>query len=78
MHFHFRYRTYLIPCLNLNTPNKPYQIPFLQTPLAESWDVINTGLKLEVVNTEAHLPTTVYWIASIVKLAGSIKKHHIF
>ena len=42
----------------------------MQVPLADSWDVMNVGMKLEIVNTEAFLPTTVYWIASVVKLAG--------
>ena len=39
-------------------------------PLADSWDVMNPTMKLEVVNGEAYLPTTVYWIASVVKLSG--------
>ncbi|KAM6951092.1 lethal(3)malignant brain tumor-like protein 2 [Aplochiton taeniatus] len=43
---------------------------FRHAPLCSQWDNISLGLKVEVLNTNAVLPSKVYWIASIVQLAG--------
>ncbi|KAI1886711.1 hypothetical protein AGOR_G00198610 [Albula goreensis] len=43
---------------------------FRHVPLHTQWDEICVGLKVEVLNNDAVLPSKVYWIASIVHLAG--------
>ncbi|XP_036390380.1 lethal(3)malignant brain tumor-like protein 2 isoform X2 [Megalops cyprinoides] len=43
---------------------------FRHVPLYAQWDDISVGLKVEVLNNDAVLPSKVYWIASIVRLAG--------
>uniref|UniRef100_A0A4W5QSZ0 Uncharacterized protein n=1 Tax=Hucho hucho TaxID=62062 RepID=A0A4W5QSZ0_9TELE len=39
-------------------------------PLCAQWEDITVWLKVEVLNTSAILPSKVYWIASIIQLAG--------
>lgn len=34
------------------------------------WGDISEGVRVEVPNTDCSLPTKVFWIAGIVKLAG--------
>lgn len=41
-----------------------------QVPLYEQWEDVIKGVKVEVLNSDAVLPSRVYWIASVVKLAG--------
>ena len=41
-----------------------------QAPLCVQWEDIAVGMKLEVLNTNAVLPSKVYWIASVIQLAG--------
>ena len=36
------------------------------------WDDIAVGMKLEVANTNAVLPSKVYWIVSVIQLAGGL------
>lgn len=42
----------------------------LQAPMGKCWGDIEEGVRIEVVNTDTNLPTKVYWIAEIIKLAG--------
>ncbi|XP_073722957.1 lethal(3)malignant brain tumor-like protein 2 isoform X2 [Misgurnus anguillicaudatus] len=43
---------------------------FSHAPLCEHWDDICVGLKVEVLNSYTALSTKVYWIATIILLAG--------
>ena len=38
--------------------------------MSDSWENISIGMKVEVTNTDCELPTDVYWIATVIKLAG--------
>ena len=40
--------------------------------MSDGWDQITEGMKVEVINTDCDLSYPVYWIASVVKLAGKI------
>lgn len=42
----------------------------LQAPLCAQWDDIAVGMKVEVLNTNAVLPSKVYWIATVIQVAG--------
>lgn len=42
----------------------------LQVPMCEHWDDITVGMKVEVLNTNAVLPSKVYWIATVIQTAG--------
>lgn len=43
---------------------------FQHAPLWDQWDDILVGTKVEVLNTNAVLPTKVYWVATIIQIAG--------
>ncbi|XP_029933924.1 lethal(3)malignant brain tumor-like protein 2 isoform X2 [Myripristis murdjan] len=43
---------------------------FRHAPLCSQWDDITVGMKVEVLNTNAVLPSKVYWIATVIQLAG--------
>uniref|UniRef100_A0A8C6MH95 Mbt domain containing 1 n=1 Tax=Nothobranchius furzeri TaxID=105023 RepID=A0A8C6MH95_NOTFU len=43
---------------------------FKHVPMGKSWGDISEGVRVEVPNTDSGLPMKVYWIASIIKLAG--------
>ncbi|KAF7645297.1 hypothetical protein LDENG_00206970 [Lucifuga dentata] len=43
---------------------------FRHAPLCAQWDNISVGMKVEVLNTNAVLPSKVYWIATVIQLAG--------
>ncbi|XP_076008335.1 lethal(3)malignant brain tumor-like protein 2 [Genypterus blacodes] len=43
---------------------------FRHVPLCAQWDDISVGMKVEVLNTNAVLPSKVYWIATVIQLAG--------
>nr|XP_028602363.1 lethal(3)malignant brain tumor-like protein 2 isoform X3 [Podarcis muralis] len=43
---------------------------FKHVPLYDQWDDVIKGMKVEVLNSDAVLPSRVYWIASVVKIAG--------
>lgn len=43
----------------------------LQVPMCEHWDDITVGMKVEVLNTNAVLPSKVYWIATVIQIAGA-------
>ena len=45
-------------------------ISCLQAPLCAQWDDIIVGMKVEVLNTNAVLPSKVYWIATVIQVAG--------
>ncbi|XP_024141594.1 lethal(3)malignant brain tumor-like protein 2 isoform X2 [Oryzias melastigma] len=43
---------------------------FEHAPLYNIWDSITVGMKVEVLNTNAVLPSKVYWIATVIQVAG--------
>ncbi|XP_017667535.1 PREDICTED: MBT domain-containing protein 1 isoform X4 [Lepidothrix coronata] len=43
---------------------------FKHAPMGTCWGDIAEGVRVEVPNTDSNLPTKVFWIAGIVKLAG--------
>ncbi|XP_038012952.1 MBT domain-containing protein 1 isoform X4 [Motacilla alba alba] len=43
---------------------------FKHAPMGSCWGDIAEGVRVEVPNTDCSLPTKVFWIAGIVKLAG--------
>nr|XP_056712922.1 MBT domain-containing protein 1 isoform X1 [Euleptes europaea] len=43
---------------------------FKHAPMGTCWGDISEGVRVEVPNTDCNLPTKVFWIAGIVKLAG--------
>lgn len=46
---------------------------FLQCPMADSWECITVGMKVEVINTDCPVDGEVYWIASVIRVAGKRK-----
>ncbi|KAG6928084.1 L3MBTL2 polycomb repressive complex 1 subunit [Chelydra serpentina] len=43
---------------------------FKHVPLFEQWEDVMKGMKVEVLNSDAVLPSRVYWIASVIQIAG--------
>ncbi|XP_074127902.1 lethal(3)malignant brain tumor-like protein 2 isoform X1 [Sminthopsis crassicaudata] len=43
---------------------------FKHVPLFDQWDDVVKGMKVEVLNNDAVLPSRVYWIASVIQTAG--------
>lgn len=43
---------------------------FKHAPMGNCWGDISEGVRVEVPNSDCNLPTKVFWIAGIVKLAG--------
>ncbi|CAN9508991.1 unnamed protein product [Ophioblennius macclurei] len=43
---------------------------FRHAPMCLHWDDIALGMKVEVLNTNAVLPSKVYWIATVIQIAG--------
>ncbi|KAM9424731.1 lethal(3)malignant brain tumor-like protein 2 isoform 2-T3 [Pholidichthys leucotaenia] len=43
---------------------------FRHAPLCDQWDDITVGMKVEVLNTNAIFPNKVYWIATVIQIAG--------
>ncbi|XP_041818353.1 lethal(3)malignant brain tumor-like protein 2 [Chelmon rostratus] len=43
---------------------------FRHAPMCAYWDDITIGMKVEVLNKNAVLPTKVYWIATVIQIAG--------
>ncbi|XP_076154416.1 lethal(3)malignant brain tumor-like protein 2 isoform X4 [Alosa pseudoharengus] len=43
---------------------------FRHVPLSDKWDDIREGIKVEIVNHKATFHGKVYWIATVIKLAG--------
>lgn len=41
-----------------------------QVPLYDQWEDVTKGMKVEVLNSDAVLPSRVYWIASVIQAAG--------
>lgn len=46
-------------------------LALLQVPLYDQWEDVLKGMKVEVLNSDAVLPSRVYWIASVIQAAGS-------
>nr|XP_020023776.1 lethal(3)malignant brain tumor-like protein 2 isoform X3 [Castor canadensis] len=42
----------------------------LQVPLYDQWEDVMKGMKVEVLNSDAVLPSRVYWIATVIQAAG--------
>lgn len=42
-----------------------------QVPLFDQWDDVVKGMKVEVLNSDAVLPSRVYWIASVIQTVGT-------
>lgn len=40
----------------------------------DSWHNITTGMKLEVINFECDLSSDAFWIATVIKIGGTVKK----
>uniref|UniRef100_A0A3Q4HUH1 MBT domain-containing protein 1-like n=1 Tax=Neolamprologus brichardi TaxID=32507 RepID=A0A3Q4HUH1_NEOBR len=49
---------------------------FQHVPMGKSWGGISEGIRVEVPNTDSGLPMKVYWIAGIIKLAGTHTHTH--
>lgn len=47
-----------------------FDAPSVQVLMGKSWGSVSEGVRVEVPNTDSGLPMKVYWIASIIKLAG--------
>ncbi|XP_070552732.1 MBT domain-containing protein 1-like [Ptychodera flava] len=43
---------------------------FKHSPMADNWEDIAVGMKVEVLNTDCDLSSNVFWIAQVVKIAG--------
>ncbi|NXW72061.1 LMBL2 protein, partial [Hirundo rustica] len=43
---------------------------FKHVPLFDQWDDVVKGMKVEVLNSDAVLPSRVYWIASVIQIVG--------
>ncbi|XP_062918769.1 lethal(3)malignant brain tumor-like protein 2 isoform X1 [Mobula hypostoma] len=43
---------------------------FKHVPLYDQWEDITEGMKVEILNHNCNLPIKVYWIATVIKLAG--------
>ncbi|XP_030058897.1 lethal(3)malignant brain tumor-like protein 2 isoform X2 [Microcaecilia unicolor] len=43
---------------------------FKHVPLVDQWDDVQLEMKVESLNSDAVLPSCVYWIASVVRIAG--------
>ena len=50
----------------------------LQSPMSNGWDNISPGLKVEVLNTDCDLQKEVYWVATVIKLAGELPGGSIY
>lgn len=45
--------------------------------MGTSWGDITEGVRIEVPNSDSSLPMKVYWIASIIKLAGKSNRGNL-
>ncbi|XP_077983794.1 uncharacterized protein LOC144438584 [Glandiceps talaboti] len=43
---------------------------FQHSPMADNWEDIAVGMKVEVLNTDCDLPNHVFWIAQVIRIAG--------
>ena len=48
-----------------------------QAPMSECWDQMMVGMKVEVLNQDSDLQNQVFWIATVIKIAGSALVLHI-
>lgn len=64
------------PCSQLlSCPPRCLTVPLnplttTQVPLYDQWEDVMKGMKVEVLNSDAVLPSRVYWIASVIQAAG--------
>lgn len=49
---------------------QPSTLSSPQVPLYDQWEDVMKGMKVEVLNSDAVLPSRVYWIASVIQAAG--------
>jgi hypothetical protein len=47
-----------------------------QVPLYDQWEDVMKGMKVEVLNSDAVLPSRVYWIATVIQAAGGCCSGH--
>lgn len=64
-------RTATLPCLLRQLTVPPNALVPPQVPLYDQWDDVMKGMKVEVLNSDAVLPSRVYWIASVIQAAGA-------
>jgi hypothetical protein len=38
--------------------------------MADAWENITVGMKVEVLNSDCDIPNNAYWIAAVLKIAG--------
>ena len=43
--------------------------------MADSWDNIAVGMKVEVMNTDVDINMEAYWIATVIQLAGNTSEN---
>lgn len=55
-----------------------FVVLLVQVPMGNSWGDISEGVRVEVPNTDSGLPMKVYWIAGIIKLAGTGSDQFLF
>lgn len=48
-----------------------------QVPLFDQWDDVVKGMKVEVLNSDAVLPSRVYWIASVIQVVGKSLRYSL-
>ena len=57
-------------------PRPPNALVPTQVPLYDQWEDVMKGMKVEVLNSDAVLPSRVYWIASVIQAAGGDSSCH--
>lgn len=50
--------------------SQPINALTTQVPLYDQWEDVMKGMKVEVLNSDAVLPSRVYWIATVIQAAG--------
>lgn len=48
----------------------------LQAPMADCWDNITVGMKVEVENMDCDKPGS-FWVASVMQIAGSVQSLYL-
>lgn len=54
----------------------PPMLSSSQVPLYDQWEDVMKGMKVEVLNSDAVLPSRVYWIATVIQAAGRCCSGH--
>ena len=47
-----------------------------QVPMSDIWENIGVGMKIETYNFDCDLPNSVYWIATVMKIAGEFSPYY--